>query len=323
MIRHISALCLSGVIAWAGCFAAAQTPSKDAIDAIVKQLGEASDLWVKGQDVSPSPDSMVKAIDCSDQTIPLLAGALKNTGRKDPQNLYIANKLTIPVMMAKSELIAKIVPAVGEAYRSAGGYKDFPKYTAEELGSFKTPKSSPATSAPAGSSERQQSKLDKERPIALHDQQLYLLEIGYARLLLYANTPEFDDELLGLLKDTESKGILTYADILTAIREEARRFSKERAKKYYDVLAKLGADLRLKRKTYTKPDDAQLAPDDNSHLGTKIDYPGIHFIEAMNVVATKAVEPAYKVPSPAEVDRANGPRPTRRPTPRPAPPAGG
>jgi len=322
MIRHISALCMSGVVAWAGCFAAADTPSKEDMDAIVKQLDEASDTWVKGEDVSPSPDAKLKAIECDDQTVPLLAGALSNTGRKDPQNLYVINKLLLPLMMAKSDSVVKIVPAAGEAYRSAGGYQDFPRYSPEELKSYQAPSDSSAASQPGGVLARQQAKLDKERPIALHNQQLYLLEANYARLLLYADTPQCDDDLLNLLKQTESKGVWTYADILLAIREEARSFSKDRAKKYYDALAKLGAQLRVKKKAYLKPDEGKLIAGDNSNPGAKLDYPGIRFIEALNVVAAKAGEPGYKVPTPAEIDGGGGPRPTGRPSPRPAPPPG-
>ncbi|MFB3891220.1 MAG: hypothetical protein ACE15C_04260 [Phycisphaerae bacterium] len=306
--------------------AAAEEFTKDDMDAVCKQLDDAAEAWIKGQDVPIGIDARLKAIECNDKTVPLFTAAL-GMARKDPANLYAANKLVLPFLMAKSEPIAKIVPAVTKIYGAAGGYQQFPTYTPDQLKDYQMPSPPPASQAAANIRKRQDAKMAAERHIALHNQQLYRLELSLGRLMLYANTKECDQQLIDLIHDTEEKGVYTWVDLVSSVREEAEKMGKDRAKVFYDALVKMGSELRLKKKTYLKPAEFTLSPNGNSTLATSVEYCGIRLFEAANVIATTAKTPAFIVPTKQEVDKGSGPRPTRPPRgPRGTgapPPAGG
>jgi hypothetical protein len=147
----------------------------------------------------------------------------------------------------------------------------------------------------------------------LHNQELYTLEVTLARLMLFANTPEADKGLLEMLAKLESDGIWSYTNIVNAIREEtesAKRMPPERAKVFYEAVAKLANDLRLKKKNYLKPQEIKLSAAEQTVIPGVADYPGIRLTEAVNVIQVRTPKadnlPALNVPTKQEVDGRGG-----------------
>ncbi len=302
----------------------ADAVSKEEIQALAKQIETDADTWLAGKVVEVGPEGKLRSISYDAQTVDLLLAQL-SAGRKDPVNLYVANLLISPLLMAKDEVVAKALPSLLAFRDKAGKYNEMPELSAAQLAALKetdgsaTATSGPSTQPSSAASKLQEAKLAKERPLALHNQQLYLLEQNLAVLLLYGNDKKFDQQLLDLLKEAIAQQSWTYTDILSALRQQAGKMGQERAKVFYDALVELGDEHRLDKKVFRKLGMVKLEPADNSVIPQVTEYTGQRLVDAANILASAARQPAHKVPTKAEIDKANAKPSPGAATPKPAP----
>lgn len=292
---------------------------------LVKQLEDAAAAWQDGKTYEGDPDLTLSVLIYDEKSVSFMTAALK-AERMDPLNLYVANRLFKPLLKAKSDVILKALPNVSTFVKDFGTYKEFPQYSPEVLKAYRTTAAAgqpPLTAKQVELAQQLQAKkLEKERPIALHNEQVAALQVTFTRVLVAAHTDKTDDQVIAMLQDALEKRQWLYVDIVAAVSEQAEKMNDKRAQKYYDVFAKLATDLRLKKDSYAQPDQAKVQADANTTIPTKVDYPGIRLTKALNVLATSAKDPAkapaYKVPTEKEVDAAQhggtpGPTPTRGP----------
>jgi hypothetical protein len=309
MIRPTQLLltCLAGVVMVSTTLHAADV-SQAEYDNIVRQLQADAELWIKGEDVSRQSDARLKGIIYTKQTVPMLAAALKMP-RKDPVNLYVANKLIAPLLRAKEQVVADALPAVKDIYTQAGDYNDPPVYSQPELDALtQTPAQSTSAATTQGTAgdlpltTRQKQKLAKDRPIVYHDQQLYELQKAYAHMLILANTRDGDQEVITLLKQMNEKGLETFFDINDYLAAQSGYMNQERGKLFYETMVEMLNSLRLVKKQYAMLSQLQLSATACSSIPKNMEYPGIRLGKTVNLLASAAKSPAQKVPTSQEVD---------------------
>lgn len=298
--------------------------SKESINRLANALQADGELWLKGQEVPAALDYQLRAVAVTDDNVNLLTDAI-NTPRKDPLNLYVANRLMKPLLRAKGEVIAKAVPAIMQFRLKAGDYKEPPVYSQDELRAMTQPTPAEATSRRLATSAAsgpaltiaQKKKLEHDRPIIYHNQQLYEFEKAYFRLLILANSHKYDQEVIDSLRQTHDKGLVTFFDIVEAISDEAGKMSRERASWYHKELLGLLESLRLQKKEYSQPGNVQLSAEENSKVPMLEGYPGIPLAKAANLLASQSGLPARRVPTSQEVDAGKmKDRPSGGPLPR-------
>jgi len=276
------------------------------LDVLAKQIEQEAQVWIAGKKIGDEVSKRLKTVTYDEVSLQLLKRQISKR-RKDPVNLYVANRLFEPLLRADKATVALALPVVKQAHSRMGRFQAFPKRGKRGLRSLTLP---PNWQPKAGAMLKTLGRIDRARDrkvapelaIARHNKQVGILEGTLIRLMAMADIPKEDESLRGMLKVSESRGLSTYAQIIAAVRAESAKMSQERAKAFYETFVSMGNRLRLKRQEYVNRAGARILRDANSSYGTYRGYPGRELLTVANVLATRAKMPAVNVPTQKQVD---------------------
>ena len=282
--------------------------SKEQLLALAKELEAQGGKWLKGEPVSQELAKKLKEVQYDKESLTALRSIL-GARRGGPVSLYVANHLLKPLLRGDKEIVARALPTVKKLHARLGRYQQFPKYAEVALARYKMPPFNEREPAEvtmrkiALVDRARREKIGRERAIALHNEQVYELELSFLRLMLLADDTEEDKRVIAKLTAEENRGSYLYVGIIDTIVESAGTMSTARAKYFYDELKKLGERLRWERKEYIHLGRPLLNPAGNSDFARKTDYPGRLLLKAVNKLAAKAQMPEVHVPSNQEINR--------------------
>jgi hypothetical protein len=134
--------------------------------------------------------------------------------------------------------------------------------------------------------------------------------------MVRARNRDEDARLLKALVVAEKKRDWMYADILEAIRSQARRMSQARGKVVYGALREFWNDLRAGEgsgaKTYVDQGSVKIVPEGNSQFATHSDVAKNRTLTVINQVASAARMPALKDPKAKKPKKKPSTKKTRR-----------
>lgn len=259
-------------------------------------LESAAAKWAEGEKPDRELQRRLRGVNYDESSAELLAARAAET-RPTGESLYVLNELLEPLVAARTDAIRAALPHVDRHAGRLATFQPLPEYTerqAEKLAE------DPAL---------QEQKLATERPIKLRNEQADRLRRTLTTLKVFANEKPWDRQLVRQLRRQESEGDWGYTDTLETIRAESRRMKRERAKAFYEAVARLGEELRYQpKRKYVDPGDVKLVADAPSTLAVHEDYAGIRILEVVNQLATPARMPALIVPTPAEIEKHNAAR---------------
>jgi len=228
--------------------------------------------------------------------------------RKSPNDLFVANRLLSPLIYAKPLVIAEAMGMIHSVSERLAKYKTLPTYNEEELKGLQL--ADDATKSRRDVVEKRRAeKRKKELEVQKHNEQVRSLRGVVYRLMIRARTAEEDARLLKALVVSEKNGDWMYADILEAIRSQARRMKEDRAKVIYDALRAWWNELRAAggaKKTYTDQGSVKIVPLANSQYTTHSDVAKNRTLKVINQVASAARTPALRDPKNIKKPRKRG-----------------
>jgi len=274
---------------------------KEQMDELVKLIEANAQVWAEGQEPDTEILKKLRSVTYDETTVPLLAAQLN--ARRDPlQSLYVADMLLEPLLLARTPVIEKSLPAVKEFVLRAA-YKPLPVYSPAQLKMLELPVGGEAMLRVADAVEKRRSeKHARELPIKLNNEMVAQLRRKLVLLLLAAEKPAEDKLVMKLIAQAESQKILDYAKFLEIITADAYKLDEKRAKAFYDDFRLLARQLVLVKDNYSSPSEVQLNPSGNSRFNEQEDYPAIRLIDAANKLTPASNLPALKVPARNEID---------------------
>jgi len=229
--------------------------------------------------------------------------------RKSPNDIFVANRILSPMINAKPAVIAEAMGMIHSVSERLARYKALPTYNEEELKGLQLADDAPKDLRDRVEKRRAE-KRKKELAVQKHNEQARALRAVVYRLMIRARTAEEDALLLKALVVSEKNGDWMYADILEAIRAQARRMKQDRAKVIYEALRAFWNDLRAAggaRKTYTDQGSVKIVPLANSQYTTHADVAKNRTLTVINQVASASRMPALRDPK-------NIKKPKKKPT---------
>ena len=290
----------------------------DEMEELVKEIEAEAEAWVTGRRPDVAMTHRLRAVWYDVESLIPLSKAL-DVSREPPRDLYVANRLFYPLVQARAHVISESISMVETAWRKMGKYKPYPSYSKAELRKFQMPGGDDKVAR--GSAEKARGeKLKAEREIQRHNEQVKILQGTMFRLMVLAGNPDHDAKLSKALVLAEEKGSWIYADVLEAIRSQAKRMKRDRAKVFYEGLRKFWDDVRARekdKKTYVDDGAAELLPDKETHFVRREDIAKTRILTVINQVAPAARMPALrdpKTPRKPTKDPRRGRDPRRRRT---------
>ncbi|MFW6132249.1 MAG: hypothetical protein ACOC8F_00015 [Planctomycetota bacterium] len=281
------------------------------LDKLVAQVEANAERWAERKGEDRSVDEALEHVTYGADSVAPLRRAMA-TPRKEPLDLYVANKLLQPLLRAPSEVVAQVIPSV-QTLLAKSRLTPFPNYPESFLNQLKLPAKPdmPAEQVMARVAEierRRKQKVEKDRKIAMHNAAAARLIRTGGKLLLYADQPRYDTEFVKLIAQQAKQKSRSFAVLLEALKAEVPKLPLRRARVYYGALKELGMRLRFHRfeyRDFTKPHIRVAA---NSSYGRQRGkpqwrYPGIELLEVVNLLAPKASQPGLNIPSKADVDK--------------------
>ena len=218
--------------------------------------------------------------------------------RKSPNDIFVANRLLSPMVYAKHSVIAEAMGMIHSVSERLAKYKTLPTYNEEELKGLQLADDAPK-SLRDRVEKRRAEKRKKELAVQKHNEQARALRAVVYRLMIRARTPEEDARLLKALVVSEKNGDWMYADILEAIRSQARRMKEPRAKVVYEALRSFWNDLRAAgggSRNYVDQGSVKIVPLANSEYTTHPDVAKNRTLTVINQVASASRMPALRDP---------------------------
>jgi len=218
--------------------------------------------------------------------------------RKSPNGIFVANRILSPMINAKPSVIAEAMGMIHGISERLARYKDLPTYNKEEIKGLQLAEDAPK-SLRDRVEKRRAEKRKKELAVQKHNEQARALRAVVYRLMIRARTAEEDARLLKALVVSEKNGDWMYADILEAIRAQARRMKQDRAKVIYESLRAFWNELRAAGgagKTYTDQGSVKIVPLANSEYTTHSDVAKKRTLTVINQVASASRMPALRDP---------------------------
>jgi hypothetical protein len=221
------------------------------------------------------------------------------TPRESPNDLFVVNRLLSPMLNAAAPVISESLAMIHPISERLAVYKPLATYTEKQLEAM-APAEDADKSLKVAASKRRAEKRKADVIVQKHNQQARAMRTVVFRRMVLARNREEDTVLLKALVQSEKNGDWMYADILEAIRKEARRMSKERAGVFYAALREWWNDLRAAdgkgQKTYTDQGSVELLAESNSKFTTHQDITKNRVLTVINQVASSARMPALKDP---------------------------
>lgn len=304
-----AAACLAALLA--GAFAslasaAEPTLSREQIEGLITRLQANGQQWFADEPVDPAVDRDLKAVVFDEPSAPLVAAAIRAIKLQQDPALYAADRLLRQVLMAKTEVVLAVLPAVkGVHAQVKNDYRKFEHYSGGKTAAPALP-----ASAPAGEPrKRPLTHLDRDQLVARHNELVHALELKAFQAMMRAGDSRDDDQLVEWMLQEEKRGSLIYEDILGVISTAATKMQQKRAEHLYDVLNRAGDHLRLQpAREYVHPARCKVEASAQSTFETKTANAGVEITTALNRVATAAKRPAIRVPTKKELDEANNPK---------------
>ena len=301
----IGAAFLLAFVVAPGLAAGAEGIGKEELDKLAKEVEASAELWFEGKPETAELDQKLKGVTYDAESVPPLQAQLL-LRRKDPIDLYVANKLLRPMLMAKPEVIKLILPAV-MPIQARATVRPFQKFDPAKVQRRKMPdygKQVPSEKVFADLIEMEKGRYVKSTQDSLtagHNTQATMLAVTTAKLLIYASTPEYDGRVVRLLGTQEKSGSTSFLEMLEALRNESDKMDEKRAAEFYDDLRRLAYSLNKTVRSYTDYTKPVIKDEADSHYPqaphAKDLCPAILVTEAANVFAPKANLPALKVPT--------------------------
>ncbi len=211
--------------------------------------------------------------------------------------LFVVNKLCTPLLLAKTETIREIFPLLLEIDRHSGQFERLPQYSEKQLKTFRYEKGDSAERRELVR-KRQREKIQTERDIERHNELVGEFKSQLFELMVYADRPRYDDDLLDIIRTEQKKRHWTFTYVLDAIRAEIRHMEKDRAERLYEDLRVIWVEVRDdSRKKYADLSGVKVHSDRNSEYETHHEAPGPLILKVINLLATQAKMPALVNPS--------------------------
>lgn len=315
-----SLACVAFLVASAWLIAGASPASaagitKDELDAVNKKLEANGQQWATNEPLTDKPD--MGKVQFDKDSVAALDAILKSAKKETP-DLYAVNKLLERVETADAETIRAILPAVKALHaRVHTTYRTFPQINKAQadslkMGSYGTGLSTEAMMARMAALEKSRdSKVEKEQPIAKYNEMAYEVEKHGYRMMLLADDPKEDMQLVRALFAEEKAGramFFSIANDMFAVAKDKKRMSEDRARKLYPQIRPNIPRIGMQpKKSYVNPGQCILHMDETSTPGKLEAYAGILCIQLMNQIAEAANDKAMaslKVPEPKDVDEA-------------------
>lgn len=307
---RIPAVVVVSVLAVAGpsTVQAAQAITSEGIKALQTHLKTDADSWIKGVlDAKALRTTAIKlkSVTYDPKSVSALTPLIRGvTGKSKPQDLYVANRLLRPLLMAKRDAIRKAMPTVKKIHSSVR-YKAMPAHL-QKVDKMAAPTGKATSDAVVaaiaasqkGTSERQQ----KTRDITLWNEEVHTFKLIVYEMIIFAEDKKEDRELLVMLKAGEQAGLYAFIDICETVKKHVRTLDRTRARAYHKGFASLGARLTAKKGRYMRHFEFRVA-------GNKLvpfwkdDYAGILLLKTTNLLAPQAGMSAVVVPTPQQVEQ--------------------
>lgn len=306
--RTAAAVVLSVLVAGSPTISpAAQAITAEGLKALQTHLKTDSESWAKGElgdkevrDTAIKLKRVTYDAKSASALIPLIRSV---TGRSKPQDLYVANRLLRPLLMAKKDAVRKVMSTVKQIHRGAH-YKPMPSYL-QKVDKMAAPTGKSTSDAVVaaiaasqrGAGERQQ----KIREIKLWNEEVHAFKLIVYELIIFAEDAKEDRELLVMLKAGETAQLYAFIDICETVKKHVRSLDRARAQAYHKGFASLGAQLRAKKGRYMRHFEFRV-------MGNKLqpfwedDYPGIRLLKTTNLLAPQAGRSAVVVPTPQQIE---------------------
>ena len=236
--------------------------------------------------------------------------------RKSPNDIFVANRLLSPMINAKPAVIAEALGMIHPVSERLGRYKSVPVYTKEQLKALEVAEDAPKSDRDLAAKRRAE-KRAKELAVQKHNQQVRSLRAIVYRLMVRARTAGEDARLLKALANAEKKNDWMYADILEAIRSQARRMKQDRAKVIYETLRSFWNELRARadgKKRYVDQGSVKIVPLGQSHYAIHEDVAKNRTLTVINQVSSAARMPALRDPKAPKKPKKKTQKPRNRRT---------
>ena len=280
----------------------------DELKELVEVIEAEAEAWANSQRLGAKVTHQLRNVWYDKGSINPLRTVLEEE-RKSPIGLFVANRLLSPMIYAKSSVIAEAMGMIHSVSERLAKYKTLPTYNEEELKGLQLADDAPK-SLRDRVEKRRAEKRKKELEVQKHNEQVRSLRGVVYQLMIRARVAEEDALLLKALVASEKNGDWMYADILEAIRSQARRMKEDRAKVIYEALRSFWNDLRAAggaSKTYTDQGSVKIVPLANSQYATHADVAKNRTLTVINQVASASRMPALRDPK-------NIKKPKKKPT---------
>ena len=303
-----SALVLCGVlaaIALAGNASAAEVKDPKFLE-LVERLEQAGEQWLAGtldEKAERALQRQLKSLRYDSESLADLRAALNRPITDDTVALYVGTRLIKGLMMSSPQVAAEGAAIVVQAHERLGTFKPLKQYDKKMLAGLAEPVQGPDETDDAFARRRQlvedrrQEKLQEDRLVKIHNNQVNRLQKQTIQLMLLADRRAYDEKLLDWMAEAEKKRQWSYAIILGGIRSATETMTRERAAWFYGELKKIWKPRDTGKYTYTDPGEVTLEAAANSAFATHDDRPARRVLQTINILATQAKLPAVKHPA--------------------------
>lgn len=314
MRRYLPAMLLAAftLLSYAS-FAHAQGMTKEQYGQLVGKVEANAKTWVEQDTEDAATNAALTSLRYNDELLGELTTTL-NVTRKDPMSVYVAAKLLYQLVPDQKEqqyltpeLARKILPTVKTVVGKQAKFLPYPMYGKLALKAFEIPANftakevSPAVVAALDKIHQLRAeKLAKDKPVAQHNRFASDINRLYVRLLYVANDPKEDEEFFKQLTEFEAAGVAEFNYMLALLGGKVPEMPAERAKRFYEDLAKLAPGMKWKIGYYGDHTSPMLPPADNSRPYIAGFGTGLELYKLVNALADKGA--CAKMPGATEAD---------------------
>lgn len=322
MSRYLLTAMILATAVGAGRAPAARKPlqipkTEEDFETIVRTLKiEAHSFAQADDDEGPTPSKTVALLEYTAASSDALVEVLQADHGEGVEHLYVAYQLCQPLKMSGDEVLRAVRPAVVSLLEDHCKYKSMPHWPATMLHQLRPLAEglSPGE-LKAAKKAREQARRKKqaaEWAVVKHNRTAGALADTLKKLLGLMSDKLADELLLRQLNREDARRLATYKVTLAAIRDQAVRMDRERAKACYDRLKAMAMHADGKVKNYLDP----ARPKYNPAADSRFEYVRGNFVvealKVVNLMATAAKQPAVKIPGEKTPRQPRQPRPRRR-----------
>ena len=303
-VRTVAAVCL--ITCWASSARPAEIEGirQGELNALAKELKTYAAAWADGElrdeDVRAIAKKL-KGVTYDEKSAPLLRVRLSKLTRP-PEDLFVANRLIRPLLLAKTSVIRLVLERVERVHGRMGQYLKPMEFTPEQVKRLQLPTYQEDVSADdmmlavAASQELRQRKLRIDNEAKRNNQEVYELRKTLCVLALLANKTKRDRQLLARLRTLKGQKAWLLVDLIQLIGQNARSMDEKRAEFFYNTFVRDGVRLRLVSVKLIRPFDITFVPTATSKIVSTFQHPGVLYLQSANLLAPVAKQPAVNVP---------------------------